>query len=92
MNELNELKIKFKLLNQENLVLKTSLCNNNIDLKDSVSDIVLKLNNASDTAEKSLNNLLSGVGQLRLISSFLESLGKIKETSWLIFFNSSFTN
>ena len=79
-NELNELKLKLKILSQENLILKKNLLNNNQDIMDSINDIVFKLNNASDTAEKSLNSLLGGVGSLRLIANILESLGKIKET------------
>jgi len=48
---------------------------------DSINDIVFKLNRASDNAEKSLNVLLGGCSELRLISNCLESLGKLKEAN-----------
>ena len=79
--ELNELKIKLQIINQENCILKNNLFNNSQDIRDSLNDIVFKLNSASDTAENSLNSLLGGVKSLRLISNILESLGKIKETN-----------
>jgi hypothetical protein len=78
-NELNEMKAKYKVLNQENLILKNSFILSKSDLKESINDVVIKLNRASDNAEKSLNVLLGGCAELRLISNCLESLGKIKE-------------
>jgi rubrerythrin len=78
-NELNEMKAKYKVLNQENLIIKNSLIQSKCDIKDSINDIVFKLNRASDSAEKSLNVLLSGCNELKLISNCLESLGKITD-------------
>jgi transcriptional regulator NrdR family protein len=80
-SELVELKKKLKIANQENLILKSSLFTNSQDFKESLNETVCKLNSAADIAEKSLHDLLGGVGTLRLISSCLESLGKIKEAN-----------
>ena len=78
-HELNEAKLKIKYLNKENGVLKSSLLSSSQDVRNDIGGIVAQLNSASDTAEKSLTSLMSGVETLRFISVCLESVGKIKQ-------------
>lgn len=78
-SEIEQFKFKIQILNTENQNLK--LTSPSTTETNSLNNIADQLNGAADSAENSLNQLMTGCKTLRLLAATLESLEKIKEVS-----------
>lgn len=78
--ENKELKSQLKVVTSENLTLKQAQSSSVLkENKSKIGEIAGELSHVASAAESSLNQLLAGVNNLRLVASNLESLEKIIE-------------